>query len=265
MVSNIVSIDNKIIVDTDNILYRLEKSFIYGVSLEIWLGTSTEFGLVIGEEYQLYFNDKDSAFFTLTEKATETIDIQPLKIYKFVKKLNHQLKNNTLPNNASAFSVSLKEYITEKENQLKFIMFKLRCKSLCLVNDKGTLEPIQKHIMELLMTQPIEDKNNYDVKVLEGKTVRKLNYYTILEDGSYPRTKYGLGTPKYIPFASKEEIKGLDNYIMPKFELNTDMSILETGNTVIVNDTKCVVMEKEEFNYGNTFATTLICGVKSDA
>ena len=92
MVTSVVKLDKTIVVDTDNILYRLEKSFIYGVSLEIWIGTANEFNLAVEDEYKLYFNDKESATFTLTERDTDIVGKQHLKIYKFTNKTLH---NNT--------------------------------------------------------------------------------------------------------------------------------------------------------------------------
>ena len=144
---------DKILLQPQDISFQHIHSFVYGVSLEIFIGLDEDFPLLeVSKEYTLAFYDLPTSKFLLYEKTQAQIEDKTLTIYRFVKKIYKKILDNKLPNNTKILGVNFKKYVREKDNQLKFFIFELRKKSLVLINNEK-LEPKQEHIVKLL-TQP---------------------------------------------------------------------------------------------------------------
>lgn len=262
MITDLLTADNTPILKIEDIAYRREHSYCYGISYFAEIGVeSSHLNIKIGDSFKINYDLKPSSILILQKVYKKNIGLDIIEIYVFMDKLNFDISNNLLLNTRKLFSFDLSEYITERDNQLLHIIFNLRKRSLILVNENH--KPKHKHIQELLHIPTKEIELSYfKTKELEGD-LKRLNYYTILPDGSTPRTKKGESVPKYIPFATREHIRGLDNYLTPKWELITSSTdYFDIGKTVKLGDSLYVVMEEDIFSYKEQVTTTIVLGDK---
>jgi len=203
-----------------------------------------------------------SGKYVLHKIYSKELEEMPFFVYVFMIKQNSDIANNRIPNERSVFSISLKDYIRERNNQLSFIIHNLRKKGLLLAIDNDTKETKQFHIQEKLQSKPKEiNLTDFFITKLEDETVAKrFNYYTIIEGMKYPRTSKGKGIPYYIPFLTQEEINGLNTYLVAKYEMKTDIAPLETGDCILMEKERFVIMEKEFFGFNGKFVTNYVLG-----
>jgi hypothetical protein len=138
----------------------------------------------------------------------------------------------------------------------------LRKKSLCLINDSQD-NPTQKHINELIFSTTKDDNSIIVLRKIRDYQLRFRNYYTIARDTKIYETKNGKDTHIFLPFETKESILGLDNYLIPLYEMKTDVTNLNIGDSVLVDDEKIVIIEKEEIAFFGTVSTYLVGAIAS--
>ena len=263
MVLNVANKSGKALIYEMDIKYKREHSYIYGVPLEYQLGTSFEVPeLEVKKDYILTFNNQAPSEFRLHSVKKETVAEHDFFIMRFVKKVISDILINSMPNNTEIFSVKLDKYIMNKNNQLNYILFELRKKSLCLINN-DELKPTQKHINELLASpQTTKDSSIVIARALEDYQLRFQNYYTITDTREIVTTENGKNLHNFLPFERKESIFGLDNYLIPSHELTTNLTTLKIGDTLELEDEKIVIIEKDELVFFGT-VTTYMVGAKA--
>ena len=255
--------ESNTLIKDENIIYWLEKRFIYGTSQILEVGTETDFFLTPKEEYELFFNDMPSGKYTLHKTYSKELEKVPFTVYVFMSKENSDILNNLVPNEREIFSIPLKNYIRERNNQLSYIIQNIRKKGLLLTVNNDTKKTEQYHVQENINNEPVElNLTDFYITEYEDDIVAKrYNYYTIIANNKYPRTTKGKGIPKYIPFATQEEINGLNTYLVAKYELKTDISALTTGDNIVLENENAVIMEMEFFGFNGVFTTNYIAGV----
>ena len=258
MLVNVTDKSDNTLVNENDIKYRREHSYIYGLSLEYYVGTSFEVDTVeVSKKYMLTFNDKEASEFVLYSVKAELVGDETYYIMRFVKSIFADIHNNTIPNEKSLFSISFKNYVKYANNQFDFLFLELRKKSLCLVND-DTDEPTQKHINELLFSSPKEDTSIVVARELNDYQLKFKNYYTITDKQEIITTKNGKDLPIFLPFLTKEDILGLDNYLLPCYELTTDLTKLKIGDILKLPNENIVIIEKDELAFFGTVTTYLV-------
>lgn len=253
--------DSTLIKDED-IIYWSEHRYIYGTPQTLEVGVETDYFLELNKDYDLYFNDQPKGSYKLHRIYAKELEEIPFIVYVFMIKDSSDILNNLIPNERSIYSIPLKTYIKERNNQLEFLTFELRKKGLLLTTDFDTKLSKQFHIQERLQSEPVDiNLTDFFIQKLEDLTIAKRhNYYTIIDGLQYPKTKTGKGISKYIPFLTNEEIAGLNNYLIATYEIKTDISPLVVGDCLKVDDKKLVVMESDFLGYNGSFVTTYILG-----
>ena len=265
MILNVTNNSEEQLVSENDIKYRREHSFVYGVSLEYFVGTSFELSTItVGEKYVLTFNNKEPSEFKLYSVKTELVGEDNFYMMRFIKPIFCDILDNVVPNQKELFSIKFDKYIQSKNNQLSYMLLELRKKSLCLVNDDKS-EPQQKHINELLAKpQTIKDGSIYIARELSDYELRFNNFYTITSSQTIVQTTKGKNTHIYLPFATKEDIDGLNNYLIPSYELNTDLTNLQTGDLLeLPSGKKIAIIEKDELAFFGTVTTYLVGAIAS--
>ncbi len=263
MVDFVASKDDKILIDNYQIITRWEHQYIYEIVQTIEIGTAIDFDLKDGEEYILYFNNEPSGKYKLYRKFAETMKDTIIHKYTFVNPVNYDILNNRIPNNRTVNAVSMKSFIKQTSTQLEYIKQGLRKKGLCLLLDPKTKKAKQKHIMEAINQEPTDKLDIGSSEVKELSSPKRKGYYTTSNEKGVVVSKKTQGFAKHEPYLSKSEIKGLSTYIVPKYEVKTNLTRLIIGDVLIVNKKKAIVMEKEVFNFKKLSTTTLILGVPS--
>jgi hypothetical protein len=253
--------DNKNpIIKEEDIYYTLIREYSYGIGFEVNIGIPYQnTKLEQDKEYFIYFVDSNSQIkLYLHSIYYETIGKDKLVIYKFVNRIFSKMLKNKLPNNFTYLEVDFKTYVKERNNQLAYFAFGLRKKGLMLVNKNGKTSSI--HIQKKLHEKP-KDIEAFIVKPLLGFELKAPNYYT-KQGGKIIRTKNGKSDPIYLPFATKEDINGLDNYLIPAYELMGVISMYELGDVVKINDKPYIIIEKEAFFYLGERQVYIVCAKK---
>ncbi len=259
-VLGVFGIDGNKIISNDDVYYSLIREYSYGVGLEVRVGIPYQnTKLKQDEEYFIYFADNSSQIKLYLHSIThEQIGRDKLVVYTFVDRVFSKMLKNKLPNSFSYLDVDFKTYVKERNNQLKFFAFNLRKKGLMLINKNGKTQSI--HIQKKLHEKPKESEA-FVVKPLDGYDLKAPNYYTKI-NGKVVRTQNGKSDPVYLPFATKEDINGLDNYLIPAYELLGTISMYELGDVVKINDKPYIIIEKESFMYMDKRQVYLVAAKK---
>jgi len=254
--------NKKTIIVENEIIYRLEKQFCYGVSLEFRIGVRKDKEeLELNKEYTLLADGSRGGQYYLYAKLSERIGKENISVYCFVKSVYEKLLNNEIPNDYKYLGVDFKTFIKSNNNQLKYFSMGLKKKGTIVVNNEDG-EPTNVHVNKALSAKvaPIEPT---DIREIQGYELSRKNYYTTHADGSMDKTKNGKSKALFLPKATKEEIRGLDTYLLAKYELWGYRVSANIGDKIKIKEDDCVIMEKETFIYSRTFTTFLVAGVIS--
>lgn len=256
----------KEICTINEILYSHLHSFSYGVNMEINIGIgNNREKLKIGDKYTIIFLDKKSVVFTLSNKGTIELNTNEfITVYRFVPPIFYNLIYNKIPNTQDLLGVQFKRYITSKNNQVKYFIFGLRKKALMLISDKETLHPKEVNIVTQINNPLSEHGEIYNYSEISQKDLKAYSYYTH-KDGKISKTKEGIGQPVYLPQDDELAISALDNYILPKYELKMESSLLEVGDKILIGKVPHLIIEKDVFHYNKTPTTFLVAGTHSKA
>jgi len=263
MIIGIFDLNNNQIARQTDIKVLIKRQYIYGLPLELHIGIKNpSISFDLRKKYKVVTEKWGDIKMLMYSTYKDVVGMDIIQFYKFIHPEFESLLDNTFPNEMSLFSVSFKEYIKELDNQFDYFVFGLRKKGLFMsLNNKGL--PEQKHTFKALYETPKEIKDEvYSVGFIHDFQLKAQNYYTILDTGEVIRTFNGKSIPQYLPFATKEDINGLDTYIIPKYELKAPVSDFEIGDIVNIYDDRCVIMEKEVFRYKTNEQTLLVAGVK---
>jgi hypothetical protein len=240
----------KEVINRDSIVYTLLRSYCFGVPYELRIGVPNDIKLKIEDEYIIKLENETKKLF-LHSITHETIANELLVVFTFVEITFSKMLKNKLPNSFNFRDVSFKDYIKERNNQLQYFAFGLRKKGL-LLTETGSIH-LQKKIHE-----KAKNAEAFIIKPLQGYNLKIPNYYN--KNGK--RTQNGKSDPIFLPFATDEEIKNLDNYLIPAFELWTKNTMYKIADVVKIKDKNYIIMEKEMFIFKKDRKVFLICGKK---
>lgn len=259
MITGIATLSKEDIIPNEAIKYRREHEYCYGVPYLAEIGIRTSVSLKSGDEVLLYDSKHDPIEVKLLKVHTEAIEQTPVEIYTFVDKLFFDLLNSSLPETREVFSVSLNDFIIGSEGQLDYLILGLRKKSLFFALESKKAK--QLHVKEVSSGEAIQlSLNDYRVQKLEDQN-HKPNYFTLLDDGSVAQTSNGKGAHIFIPFLTKEEISGLDVFLVPEIMLKTSFETsLKIGDVVDIEKEIYVVMEVEKFGYAEQLVSSITLG-----
>jgi hypothetical protein len=263
MIIAIFDMNNNPIASQTDVKVLIKRQYIYGLPLEFHVGVrNPSISFDLRKNYKIITEKWGDIKMLMYSSYKEIIGNDIIQFYRFIHPVFESLLDNTLPNEMSLFSISFKEYIKELDNQFDYFVFGLRKKGLFMsLNNKGL--PEQKHTFKALFGEVKEIKDEvYAIDLISDFSLKAQNYYTILDTGEVVRTHNGKNIPQYLPFATKEDINGLDTYIIPKYELKAPVSNLNIGDIVKIYNDRCIIMEKEVFRYKTNEQTLLVAGVK---
>jgi len=265
MLLGITDIKGNTIIDNTIVKTIIERQIAYGNPLELNVGLSINVPeLKVGNSYVLVFDDLPNLTLTLYASYSDYIDDKEIQYYTFVYSPFDKILKNEIPVNSSIMSIKFDKYIIGLKKQLKYFTQELRKKGLILILDNEYM-PKQVHLMTATFNLNKIDKNVYSVKEIEAKKYRHKAYYTFNDKQVLYKTKNNIDLPAFIPFHNSQDIQGLSNYLLPKYELFTEYSNYKIGDKIEINNEKCVVMEKEVFVYLGKYQTHIILGVLQNA
>jgi len=265
MLIAITDLNNNTIVDNTFIKVLIEKQFCYGVPLEIRVGIPIEVDkLKNGNVFNLLFDDIPPLTLTLLDSYSDYIDNKQFQFYSFIHTPFDKIVKNIFPINSSVFGVKFDRYIIGLKKQLFYFTQGLKKKGVILTLDND-YKVVNKHLMSASFDIQKIDKNFYSVKDIISNNYRKKSYYTFDNNQVLSVTKNTIDLPNFLPFHNSQDIQGLSNYLLPRFELFGEYSKYKIGDKILIDNIKGVVMEKESFTYLGKTKTHLIIGVSANA
>jgi len=264
----IVSIekDDTDVISAPQIKYVLVSGYIYEAPMIIEIGSFEylikEDSLIVGEKYKAITRYGTSIDIVLSEidPNTNTISGKNYTAYKFMHEESYNLFHNLYHPTHKVFGISLKNYIIGSKHQFKIALLELRKKGLHLALDKD-FKIVQKQVKEYETVD-----HNY---ILELQNIQKIhtkssrqNYSSIEGSGDTAATKKGDDSPKYLPNITKNEIKGLNLFISPKFIAHSthENGHLLLGEEVTLKQIKYCVIEKSTIFIKNDVASIITLG-----
>ena len=260
-----VLLGGSVIIDRKDVRYSRAKTYAYGNPLRLEMGV-LHFDiktLTIGIEYDitLRINKTIKLVYVGIEKDPMMVGqhtTQLVFMYKDFWKMEH----NLYPHTQTVLGMPLKRWVEGGDSQMEVFLLELRKRGLHLaLND--SFQPITQHSTAYLGMSPLyfpKTKN----KVKEIKlTPRKQNYCTIEPVHQYHQTKKGHGLPILLVREKKEVIKGLDTFLVPKWELEFYFESnwkLNIGQCVMFKQKKYCIMEKNAFYTKKQEAMVFILG-----
>lgn len=254
--------DNSSIIKKDSIKYTYVDSFIYGNPFLLEIGVlHFEIGdLVIGKNYKLTTRHGDvlSLVFCGTSKFQRFSDQNTTQL-EFTFGIIYKLENNLLSSKAIALGEKINTYINGGKNLYNTFMFQLRKKGLCL-GVSASNSPTKRHISSYLNANSNYLPKPIKIKHIDSRRSLKSNYCSTELD-VYSKTKKGHGLPILLVHESKVEIKNLNNFISPKWELEYTSSVsVNIGDSAVLKKIKYIVMEKKTIYKSEYTKTILVLG-----
>ena len=255
--------DDKKVINNYDIKYQMFKEYAYGVAYEVRIGVYGLYeGFKLKEKYKLYDSEnKDLIELGLFSIEQETIGVKDLTIYTFMADEYIKILNNLMPLDLDYNGVKFEDYVEYSNSQMKYYIFNVRKKGMIQTYDKDKIVSTE-HIQTVLGNPLLKINEYFDYREIDNYQNKALNYYTVLEDGSVEKTQNGKTLHKYLPFAKADEIQGLDTYLIPKYEVRTNDTIMKLGDRIEVGDDNCVVIEKEKLIYNGNIKSFLVLGVE---
>jgi len=261
MINSIYDEDKQLVVNKNNIKLQLINMFAYGVPLSVKIGISD---LITIDKFEV-----DKTYYLLTDEAIEIkvklfsekkeiVSDKVFTVFRFVSEDFYKLLHNNI--RTVLQTVNFKTYIVGAGNQLDYFILGLRKKALMMTLDNNLIA-ISKSIFSAFSKEPIDFKDEIlTYKKINDISHLKQNYYTILTGNKYPITEKGLGLAHYMPFVTNADVKGLNNFITPRLELNGVVTHLSIGDIISIEDNKYAIIEKEIFIYNGKEQVFLVAG-----
>ena len=262
MIVSIQDRENVILSDND-IFSQTLKSSCYGIPLEI-IFISQNNTLEYDKEYSFVLPSLEVIKLMLHDKSSVDIDDSLYTKYSFMDKDLCKIVLNEFPLTSKYNNVKF-DTCLENYNQLSFLTFELRKKSLIFFYDSNYKQSLS-NIVTATNQPTIEDEmfiNNHVELIEYKKKVTKKNFTTILENGNAISTKKGIGTHIYIPYLQEDEISSLDIFLIPKYKILSEMSLLNVGDMIKIKGEKTVVISKEVSIVSDIMSEEIILGVVS--
>lgn len=248
-------------VKKDSVRYTYIEQYIYGNPLMIEVGVlHFEVGnLKEGEEYKLVTKNNQvlSLVFDGINKDTRFKDQHTTQLV-FMPRPIYLLKNNLLNNGGMALGLKVKNYINGGNKLYKVFLLEMRKAGLIFyVNSSLILSKV--HLLKYLKKESKYLPQPIKVKKIE-KDGAKYNYCSTSINHK-AKTTTGHGLPILLLHSNKSDIDSLDNYIVPKIELEYSQELFENiGESVIFRGIKYVVCEKIVAYRGANTKTILVVG-----
>jgi len=249
------------IVKKDSVRYTYIEQYIYGCPLMVEVGVlHFEIGdFKEGEGYRLVTKNNQvlSLVFDGINKDTRFKDQHTTQLV-FVPKPIYLLRNNLLNNGNMALGLKIKNYINGGSNLYKVFLLEMRKAGLIFyVNSSFILSKV--HLLKYLKKESKYLPQPIKIKKIEKSGV-KYNYCST-SISHKAKTTTGQGLPILLLHSNKSDINSLDNYIVPKIELEYSKELLENiGESITFSGIKYVICEKIVAYRGANIKTILVIG-----
>jgi hypothetical protein len=249
----------EIILSEKDIIFQHNKSYVYGVAINIQVGTRKQVQIKKDDVVSILLENGNIIKLVLHNKDYENIDGDVFSRYTFLEEKFSMMINNKVDTTENFLSISFEDYLENANNQLEYFIFNLRKKNLLLsINEDGITT---KSHLKTLMLKDEKKIENLIYSDIEYNNIMK-NFYTILDNGDVVSTKKGIGVSRFLPFSNSDDITSLDSFLVPKFELKGISSNLSLGDKIVILDEKTIVMETEIFFYKGQQTVVVTSGVE---
>jgi hypothetical protein len=197
-----------------------------------------------GNKYYLFiFNIKQPVMLYLYEINKKVIAENVYNEYIFIhKEFYILLTNQVVPTSTEILGIKFKQVSLQGETQFAYFMNSLRKKGMFLSLDENLkLKGMFVNNAFMIKGKKVDVGNRFLLKDIRNNSNYKKNYYTILPNGKYASTKNGLGNFYYLPFATENDIKGLDVYLFPLLQIETNNTETMLGDTISFNNETYVI------------------------
>ena len=201
----------------------------------------------VNTDYQIAISGQsDAVVLALSEIGTKTINNTVYNVYCFMYSEFSVITKNISDTSFELFGIKFDTCLSW-HNNMQYFLHQLRRKGLMFKIDNSNIQALDvTNPNSCFVDTSTEEslQNTFEVKYLKSSNFKKNNYFTVLEDGTVLKTKYGIGEFKYLPIATKEDFDGLDGYIINEVEIKTDFSDLNIGSGIKIDDVVYVVISK---------------------
>ncbi len=231
--------------------------------LEVYVDSFSFFGL---GEYEVLNAKLDVSNLFLYEKDMVTFSGANVQVLRFTFEEQYKISQEKVVPESSVLSISMKQVELLQYSLNSYLSLELRKKGLIVLSRfDNNSQSSKTTTLNTLLTMEA-DKLGLDDWVVSDTSNRedfKKNYYTILQGGAVAKTELGLGSSIYLPFATEQEIKSLDFYVVPKLKVTGRTVGLHVGDA-IQSDTHgmLVCMRKESVYFGGKVREKAIFGEK---
>ena len=260
------TIDGEILIHNQNIVFQQNSMNTYDIPFKLAVTINNNVNtLEKGKVYKIAFMGiEEPIILTLYEINRKIVNNLIKNEYVFIHNDFYKLIfNKVMPQN-QILSIKFNQCLINGSNQFEYFLNKIRQKSLFLALNKN-LQVITKFVNSVNVSEDSTiTSNRVSVKRLMSFEFYKKNYYTIDTNNKIHKTKRGVGTHIYLPFVNKNDIVGLDIYLIPMLQIETTESNFLIGNTVLLDKERYVISHIEQIytTESKKFLLTLSKNVK---